>query len=305
MRILIIGATGFIGRELVKELSAGGHQVVAVTRDPKKAPEIPGNDISVVEWNGHSAPDLAVKLTGIDAIVNLAGESIASGRWTGKRKKKLIDSRVRIGQLIAEAIGISSQRLKVFIQGSASGYYGANVNDVTDETASSGKGFLADLAVDWEASVNAAGRSVDRMIWIRSGPVLGRNGGLMEKMLLPFKFFSGTVTGSGRQWLSWIHIHDEVRAIRFLLENDKCSGPYNLTAPEPVMLKDFIKLLAKITGRPAWMKVPGWVIKTVLGEMAADTVLASQNIYPGKLIKEGFRFEYEHLEPALMNLLKD
>jgi hypothetical protein len=124
-------------------------------------------------------------------------------------------------------------------------------------------------------------------------------------MLLPFRFFSGTVPGSGSQWLSWIHIQDEVRAIRFLLENEKCSGPYNLTAPAPVMMKDFIRLLAKISGRPAWMKVPGWALKIVLGKMADETVLASQNIYPAKLLNEGFRFEYELPEPALRHLLKD
>ncbi|NTV84595.1 MAG: DUF1731 domain-containing protein, partial [Bacteroidales bacterium] len=141
--------------------------------------------------------------------------------------------------------------------------------------------------------------------WIRTGLVLGKNGGLLDKMLLPFKFYGGTVIGSGKQWMSWIHIHDQVSAIRFLLENGQSRGAYNLTAPQPVRMKEFIKSIGKITGKPVWLKVPGWALKTVLGEMAEETVLASQNIYPAKLLREGFRFKFDQLEPALKNLLNE
>ncbi len=305
MHVLIIGATGFIGRELIKELLTGGHVPVAVSRNPGKAKEIFGGRITVLHWDGNSSQDLAGKLEGMDAIINLAGESIASGRWTEKRKKLIRDSRIRTGRILAEAVEQSSQQIQVFIQGSATGFYGTDVNTVTDETAPAEKGFLAELTKEWEESVETASKLAGRMIYIRTGLVLGKNGGLLEKMLLPFKFYNGTVLGSGRQWMPWIHIRDEVRAIRFLLENQQSSGPYNLSAPAPVMMKDFIVALAAVTGKPAWMKVPEWALKLVLGEMASETILASQNVYPGRLLEEGFRFEYEKLDKALIDLLKD
>ncbi len=305
MKIMIIGATGFIGRELIRELLAGGHVPVAVSRNAGKAKEIFGNEIPFVEWDGNSSQDLAGQLEGMDAIVNLAGESIAGGIWTEKRKKLIRESRVRTGRILSEAIGLSPQRISVFVQGSATGFYGADVNDVTDETAPTGKGFLAELTKEWEESVMPASKLAGRMIFVRTGLVLGKNGGLLEKMLLPFRFYSGTVLGSGRQWMPWIHIRDEVRAIRYLLENQKCSGTYNLTAPAPVTMKDFIGSLAKVTGKPAWMKVPAWALKAALGEMAVETILGSQNVYPGKLLQEGFRFEFEKLDNALIDLLKD
>jgi len=305
MHVFIIGATGFIGRELIRELLAEGHLPVAVSRNPGKAKELFGEKIPVLKWDGNSSQDLAGQLEGIDAIVNLAGESIAGGIWTEKRKKLIRESRIRTGRILSEAIELSSQRISVFVQGSATGFYGADVNAVTDETAPTGKGFLAELSKEWEQSVNQASKLAGRMIFVRTGLVLGKNGGLLEKMLLPFKFYSGTVLGSGRQWMPWIHILDEVRAIRFLLENDRCEGPYNLTAPMPVIMKDFIGAMAKVTGKPSWMNVPGWVLKAALGEMAGETILASQNVYPGKLLQEGFRFEFEKLDNALIDLLKD
>jgi uncharacterized protein len=303
MRVLIIGATGFIGRELVKELQQSGHHLIAVSRNAWKAREILGSRIEILEWDGVSRTTMAVHLSGMDALINLAGESIASGRWNDRRKKLIIDSRIKTGHMLAEAIEMSTSKLSVLIQGSATGFYGTPVNGPANESGSAGTGFLADLTNEWESSVKALEHKIPRIVIIRTGLVLGKDGGLLEKTMLPFRFYSGTVIGSGRQWLSWIHIRDEVRAIRFLLENSNSSGPYNLTAPNPVRMKAFITCISEITGKPAWLKVPGFFLKAALGEMAEQTVLSSQNIYPGKLLKEGFRFEYPHLETALKNLL--
>jgi uncharacterized protein (TIGR01777 family) len=303
MRILIIGATGFIGKELIKELAAAGHQPVAVSRNARKAREILGTRDEIVEWDGQSSADLAIHLSGIEAIVNLAGENIASGRWTSKRKKLITESRINTGRLLTEAIRLSPGKPAVLVQGSAIGYYGTPVEIPANENQPAGTGFMAELTRDWESSVAPAGEMIPRIVVIRTGLVLGKNGGLLEKMALPFKFYCGTVIGSGKQWMSWIHIRDEIKAICFLLENRNCSGPYNLTAPEPVRMKAFIASLGKTLGKPRWLKVRGIFLKVALGEMARETVLSSQNIYPGKLLKEGFKFEYPHLADALKNLL--
>jgi uncharacterized protein len=305
MRVLIIGATGFIGRELMTELRKNGHQPVAVSRNSVKAAEILGKDTEILEWNGRSASDLALKITGFETIINLAGENLAAGRWTGRRKKQLTESRVNTGRLLAEAIRSSSGRPSVLVQGSAIGIYGTRVNQVADESSPIGTGFIANLTADWESSVTSLNGIVPRIIRIRTGLVLGKNGGVLERMMLPFKFYSGAVLGPGTQMMSWIHIKDEVRAIRFLIENAQTSGPYNLVAPSPVNMKSFIKTLANISGKPAWLRVPSWALMTALGEMAEETVLASQVIYPGRLLQEGFRFEYDQLKSALNNLLNE
>ena len=305
MHILIIGATGFIGRELMKELTRAGHQPVAVSRNAHKAMEILGSQAEIIEWDGLSPTDLAKHLGGFEAIVNLAGENIAAGRWTSRRKKLITESRVKTCRLMLEAISLSSEKPSVLIQASAIGFYGTPVDLPANEYQSAGTGFIAELTRDWESSVAPAGRMIPRIVMILTGLVLGKNGGLLEKMLLLFKFYCGTVIGSGKQWMSWIHIHDEVSAIRFLLECGNCSGPYNLTAPNPVCMKAFIASIGEILGKPVWFKVPGLFLKAALGEMANETVLSSQNIIPGKLLNEGFIFEYPHLTEALKNLLTE
>lgn len=303
MRILMIGATGFIGRELMKELADGGHQTVAVSRNLRKAREILGTETEIVEWRGLSSKILAGYISGIDAVVNLAGENLASGRWTSRRKKQILDSRIRTGRLLTEAIHLSDSKPGVLIQASAIGFYGTPVESPADEGHSAGKGFLADLTRDWEDSVSETGIFVQRIIMIRTGLVLAKKEGLLKKMLLPFRFYSGAVLGSGMQWMSWIHIRDEVRAIRFLIENENCTGPFNLTATEPVSMKSFVSSIGKTISKPAWLNVPAIFLEAALGEMARETVLSSQNIYPAKLLKEGFTFEYSHLPDALRNLL--
>lgn len=304
MTPLIIGATGFIGRELMKELHTGGQQPVAISRNVLKAREILGRDVEIREWDGNDPEGLAGHITDDTAIVNLAGESIAAGRWTEKRIGLITDSRIRTGQLITEALRLSQCRSAVLIQGSATGYYGTRVEAGTDETGPAGSGFLAELTKKWEESVQNAEKYTHRVVMIRTGLVLGNNGGLMEKMLLPFRFYSGTVLGSGRQWLPWIHILDEVRAISFLLSHNHSSGAYNLTAPNPVRMAEFIRLLGQTAGKPAWVKIPGFFLKAALGKMAEETILSSQHILPEKLVREGFVFNYPGLGQAFENLLK-
>jgi len=305
MRTLIVGATGFIGRKLIRELLATDHQLVAVSRNANKAREILGNHIEILEWDGKTAEILSGHLEGIEAIVNLAGENIASRKWTKDRKNVLIDSRIETGRLLSEAILMSGSRPGVLIQGSATGFYGTPVDKPADENHPYGSGFLAGLTQAWESAVEPAGSIIPRIVFIRTGLVLGRNGGLLEKMLLPFKLYSGTTLGSGKQWMSWVHIEDVVKAIRFLLESESAAGPYNLTAPNPVQMKSFIRSVSTTLGKPAWLKVPGIFLKAVLGEMAKETVLANQNIIPARLLNEGYEFRFDHLDSALVNLLID
>jgi hypothetical protein len=268
-----------------------------------KARKILGSQVDIMEWDGISAVALAKNLSGFAAIINLAGESIASGRWTARRKKRITESRVITGLLLAEAVGLAPEKPSVLIQGSAIGYYGTPVDAPAEECHPAGSGFMAELTKDWESSSAPAGKMIPRIVLIRTGLVLGKNGGLLQKMLLPFRFYSGTVIGSGRQWMSWIHISDQVAAIRFLLENPGCSGPFNLTAPNPVQMKKFVHATGKVLEKPVWLKLPGIFLKAALGKMAQETILASQNIIPGKLMKAGFEFRYPQLENALADLL--
>lgn len=303
MNVLIIGASGFIGRELVKELDQNGHRPVAVTRNTWHARDILGKSVTIVEWDGISPVHLAKALMGIDAVVNLAGENIGSGRWTDRRKRKIINSRINTGKVLKDAIKISNAKPSVLIQGSAIGYYGYKVDEPADENHPAGTGFVAALTEEWELSVSAAATLVPRIVFLRTGLVLGKNGGLMEKMLLPFRFHIGSIIGPGNQWMSWIHISDLVKAIRFLIENKNCSGPYNLTAPNPVQMRPFIETIGRTIEKPVRFKVPGLLLKIALGKMARETVLASQNILPAKLLEEQFEFEYRELAPALEDLL--
>jgi hypothetical protein len=305
MRILIIGATGFIGRELMNELASAGNQPVAVSRNALKAGEILGSQAEIVEWDGLSPGKLAEHIATSEAIVNLAGENLASGRWTVRQKKQILESRIRTGQQLTEAIRLSASKPRVLVQASAIGFYGTPVEEPASEDHTAGSGFLASLTLQWESAVADAGIYIPRVVMIRTGLVLGKDEGLLKKMLLPFRFYCGTVPGSGRQWMSWIHVADEVGAIRFLIENEMSAGPYNLTAPGPVSMKLFVDQIAKTLRRPAWMRVPGIFLVAALGEMARETILSSQNIYPMKLLKEGYNFKYPYLSGALRNLLAE
>lgn len=303
MKILIIGATGFIGRKLAEELASAGHEVTGLSRNPRvEGQQLQGGGL-LSHWDGKSLATLKDHLKDKSGVVNLAGENIGSAIWTKSRKKKLSESRTGTGRLLSDAILMLENKPAFLVQASASGFYGYRTNEWADENSPKGDGFLAELTMLWESSVADLHPVGVRTVFIRTGIVLGKNGGIMKKLLLPFRFYAGTILGSGNQWVSWIHIDDLVRAIHFLIQNPQSSGPYNLVSPMPVTMAVLVKEIAKATGKPIWMKIPGWLLKTLLGEMATETVLASQRITPLKLQKEGFQFKYPSIDQAIDSLL--
>ena len=301
MHIAITGASGLIGRALIGLLEKEGHAITAFSRRPEihKA-QFP--QARWVLWNPNDTVGMARVLKEADAVVNLMGENIASGRWTKKRKKALYESRVANGKALASALRAAEPRPAVLIQASAVGYYGAHGDEPVDENTPPGNDFLARLCVDWEASTALVEKLGTRRAIIRTGIVLSTQGGALPRLMLPIKLGVGGPLGSGKQWMPWIHIADEVKAIAFLIANENASGPFNLTAPQPVTNAEFTKTLARKLHRPAFMKVPGAALKMLLGEMA-EMLLTGQRALPSRLLELGYKFSYPTLETALDDLL--
>ena len=302
MRIIITGGTGLIGRPLSAALVADGHDVTVLTRNPDKVKDMPAG-VKLAAWDGQSAQGWGQLADGADAIVNLAGENLIAGRWTKEMKQKIRQSRTQAGKAVMEAISAASVKPKVLVQSSAVGYYGTATGDKpVTETDPVGNDFLAKVCFDWEHSTAAASRMGVRLPVLRTGVVLANEGGAFPKLLLPFKLFAGGPLGSGKQWLPWIHIDDEVRAIQFALTNEGADGPLNLSAPNPATNSEIAKKLGEIMGRPSFVPAPGFALQTVLGEMSV-LVLEGQRAVPAKLQALGFQFKYPTLEPALRQLL--
>ncbi len=301
MHIAITGASGLIGRALIGILREEGHTITAFSRKPDihKA-QFP--QVRWVRWNPNDTVGMARVLKEADAVVNLMGENIASSRWTEKRKKALYESRVANGKALASALRAAEPRPAVLIQASAVGYYGARGDEPVDENTPPGDDFLARLCVDWEASTALVEELGMRRAIIRTGIVLSTQGGALPRLMLPIKLGVGGPLGNGKQWMPWIHITDEVKAIAFLIANENASGPFNLTAPKPVTNAEFTKTLARKLHRPAFMKVPGAALKILLGEMA-EMLLTGQRALPSRLLELGYKFSYPNLEDALDNLL--
>ena len=304
MNIVIIGATGFVGNALFRELCKAGHSAIAVSRNISRAAAKLGKNAVIREWDGKDPQRLSDILENADVLINLSGENISSGRWSERRRKVLIGSRVAVGNIITEACHSSHIRPKTFIQASAIGYYGSQPDEEMTESDGPGKGFLAELVKDWEHSVSGLSSLDIRVVHIRSGLILGKEGGVLPKLMLPYRFFSGGPLGNGRQWISWIHLGDHVAAIRFLIEHSAIEGPVNLTSPVPVQMNDLSISLSKVIGKPGWFRIPAWILKAVFGEMAEQTILSSQRVLPEKLVKAGFKFRYGSLDVALTDLLK-
>lgn len=302
MRIIITGGTGLIGRPLSTALVAEGHDVTVLSRNPDQAKDVPAG-VKLAAWDGQSAQGWGALADGADAIINLAGENLSGGRWSKEMKQKIRQSRTRAGKAVMEAIAAAAVKPKVLVQSSAVGYYGTDTGDMeVTEAAPAGNDFLAKVCFDWESSTAAAaGMGVRRPV-LRTGVVLANEGGAFPKLLLPFKLFAGGPLGDGKQWLPWIHIEDEVRAIQFALTNDQADGPLNLAAPNPVTNSEIAKKLGEVMGRPSFVPAPGFALKTVLGEMSV-LVLEGQRAVPAKLQAMGFQFKYPTIEPALRNLL--
>lgn len=301
MRIVITGGTGLIGQALVKNLVDDGHEVVILTRTPEKKGETLPEGVRAVGWDGRTAEGWLDAADGADAIVNLAGENLSGGLWTKKRKQRILSSRTNAGQAVTQAVEKAAKKPKVVVQASAVGYYGPRRGEKVTEKTSAGKDFLADVCAEWEASSAAVEKLGVRRPVIRTGLVLSGEGGVLPLMALPFKLFVGGPVGSGRQYLPWIHLDDEVRAIRLLIENERANGPFNLSAPNPLTNRGFGKALAAALHRPYFMPAPGFMMRLVLGEMSV-LVLEGQKAVPQRLLDLGFKFRYPQVQAALESI---
>ncbi len=292
MKILMTGGTGLIGREFIDRFK-GEHRFTVVSRTPSKAKSLLGKDIDVI-GSITDIQDIGI----FDAVINLAGEPIADKRWTDTQKAKMCQSRWKITADLVEKINASEQPPKVFISGSAIGYYGNQGDKIVSENTTPNKEFTYELCKKWEDIANSVENDVTRVVTLRTGVVLTSQGGALDKMALPFKLGVGGTLGSGNQYLSWIHLDDMVSAIAFLLTNNNCMGPFNITAPEPVTNRHFFKTLAKVLHRPCLFNVPSFFMTIVMGE-ASTMILEGQRVIPHNLLNMGFHFRYSGLNEAL------
>lgn len=303
-KIIVTGGTGFIGRNLCLKLIASNYNIIMLTRNIDKAKKIFSNSITPVQWDGKSATGWVEHVNAAHAIINLAGENIGSGRWTQKKKKAILESRIRAGQLIAEAINKVETKPVILLQASGIGIYGDRRDERLDESCTPGNGFMPDLARQWEQSVKDIEKIGVRLVYLRTGVVLEKDADFLKRILLPFRLFIGGHLGSGKQWISWIHLEDQLRAIKFLLESKDLTGIFNLCAPNPLTYKEFFKIMSKVMNRPSWFHVPGFLLKLLFGEMAEELILSGQRAYPDRLLDAGFNFKYPELESALVEILK-
>jgi uncharacterized protein len=296
MRVVVTGATGFIGRALVKALRTRGDEVRVLARNPGEARAQLGAD--AFPWDT-SKPVPADAMAGVEAVVHLAGEGIADKRWSEARKKSLVASRVEGTRRVVEAIAAAAPRPKVFVSGSAIGIYGDVPEGDVTETSAAGKDFLAELCAAWEAEAQKAEPLGVRVVLLRTGIVLGPGGGALGKMLLPFKLGAGGPMGSGKQWMSWIHLEDEVGLILHALDSAAVKGALNATAPAPARNRDFARGLGRALHRPAIAPMPGFALKLLVGEMAEVALLTGQKVLPAKAEATGYRFKHPALDGAL------
>lgn len=298
MKIAISGGTGLVGKALAQELLQNGHEVIILTRNTSASQA--NSNLKYVQWlNGNSQPEK--ELEGTDAIVNLAGATI-NGRWTNEYKKRILQSRLQATEEINRIISVMDKKPEVLVNASAVGYYGTSTTAVFTESSPPGKNdFLAETVERWESAALHAENAGVRVVFCRFGVILDEHGGALPRMVLPYKFFAGGKIGSGKQWISWIHIVDTVRALIFAIENQQLRGPVNVTAPSPVTIDDFGKIVSSVLRKPHWLPVPSFVLKALLGEMSV-LVLEGQQVLPEKLLKAGFSFEYPDLTGALKNI---
>ena len=290
MRILVTGGTGFIGRALVRALAERGDEAVVVSRRAGPAS---------VAWGA-----IEPEVDRADAIVNLAGEPIAQARWTKARLERMRESRVRSTEAIARAIERSVRKPRVLVSGSAVGIYGMRDDDrELDEHAPAGDDVLARIAVAWEDAASPARRAGVRVVHPRIGIVLGRDAGALAEMATPFRWFLGGPLGSGRQWVSWIHLRDAVRALLFALDRDALEGPVNLVGPQPVTMDTLAHAIGRALHRPSVMRVPPLALRLALGEGLARALLTGQRALPKKLLESGFAFDFPRVDEACRDLL--
>ena len=290
MRIVIAGGSGLLGSALAAHLQRDGHTVAVLTRRPRH--------VTHLAWNPEAPAEPWMGVVGAaDAVVNLAGESIAPRRWTAARKAAIRDSRLRATRALSDAMRASPRKPEVFLSASAVGIYGPRGEEAVTEETPPGSDFLAELGVAWEREAMSAA-TLTRVVLLRTGVVLAREGGALRQMALPFRFFAGGPIGSGRQGISWIHIEDWVRMARWAIETPPVAGPLNLTAPAPVSNAEFARTLGRVLGRPAIMPAPAFAVRLALGEMST-VILTGQRVLPVKAQSLGFTFRFPDLEAAL------
>ncbi|MFC7064211.1 TIGR01777 family oxidoreductase [Halobacillus seohaensis] len=300
MKIAITGGTGFVGTKLTNELVHAGHYVYILTRNPDQHYDT--DKTTYVGWLQEKYTPWD-ELPTLDAIVNLAGESLHSGRWTNAKKKSIMDSRIEATEGVLELIRHLKTPPEVLINASAVGFYGqSKTKTFTEETEKPGNDFLANVVVEWEKRANKARDLSVRPVFVRFGIILGENGAL-PKMTIPYKLMIGGNLGSGDQWMSWIHVDDVAGLIQFAIQEKKVEGPLNGTAPNPKRNKDFGQTLGKVIGRPHWMPAPSFAIQSVLGEMSV-LLLEGQSVIPKKATLHGYEFQYPELESALKAILR-
>jgi uncharacterized protein (TIGR01777 family) len=301
-RVIVTGGTGFIGRELCALLSAAGFEVIVLSRRPGIVSRRLGDGVTGVNWDGKSAGGWADYADGAYGIVNLAGAGIATGRWNETVKDRILRSRLDAGRAVCEAVENAAVKPRVVVQASAIGFYGNRGEEELTESSPHGDGFLADVTRQWEHSTEWVRSFGVRHVVIRTGLVLGSGGGVLPRLLTPFKLFIGGPLGNGRQWMSWIHLRDEAAAIRFLVEREELDGAFNITAPDPVRNASFSGALGRAAGRPSWIRTPSLALRALMGEMANELILTSLRVIPARLLSAGFQFSYPDLEPALRDI---
>jgi uncharacterized protein (TIGR01777 family) len=302
MKILITGSSGLVGNALVPALVKAGHTVCRLVR-PGTVAKNETNDGFQVAWNPATG-ELGGAAVGADAVVNLAGASIANGRWSVERKALLRSSRVDTTRALVTALAKMNARPRVLVSASATGVYGNRGDELLTEESQLGNEFLSDLAKDWEEEALKAEAIGVRVVLARFGIILARDGGALPKIVLPFRFFAGGKIGSGQQWMSWISLDDVIEILRLALENGQVRGPINVISPQPVQNAEFTKTLASALHRPALFPAPAFALRLALGEMADALLLSSQRVLPKKLESLGYRFLHSNLDLVLAAILR-
>jgi uncharacterized protein len=297
MNVLIAGATGLVGTALKLSFDEKG---ISVTDLVRTSPNIA---LPEVEWHPNQGEIDAEELEGFDAVINLAGESIAEGRWTEAKKKRIRNSRIQGTRLLSETLAKLKSPPRVFLCASATGIYGNRGTEILDENSAPGKGFLADVCREWEEATQTAAAAGVRVVNLRFGPIFSAEGGMLSKLLPPFRLGLGGKIGSGKQYMSWVAMDDVVGAVNFALENEALRGPLNIVTPNAVTNGEFTKALGKALSRPTIFSVPEFAARLAFGEMADEMLLASQRVVPKRLSEAKYQFQYPELEGALRHVL--